>query len=344
MSDLSDQATTTTEIFYTKGELRPKRSLTLSKLAIALSKAQGQMINADKDAKGNYGNYTTLAGTWDVIRKPLTDNEIAILQRPLIVDGKSTLCSMILHSSGEFIDDCELELKFDTSGRMSGMQAMGSAVTYARRYSLQSITGVAPTDDDDGAGAGNPPDPKPQTQSKQKNDTPKKEGAYVAPKPVDYVMLIGEANIKGKKLGELDLDTLLKIQTGAQLKVSQTPPPKYKAQWAQILFNVGEVVKTLQPKNDPPKPLDHNDKIPEDNLKPESPKSPDSAQTIIGLDLETPDVKGKRLSEIPEASLKAALKEIDAKLKQVPPPPKVGEMFSLQAQIKAFLKSMDVAV
>lgn len=137
--------------------LRPRRSAQLSKIAGALAKAQGEMLNAEKDVKGNYGKYATLAATWDAIRQPLAKNEIAVYQRILTIEKKPTMCTMLIHSSGEFLDDCELELIFDRSGgRITPMQAMGSAVTYARRYSLQAVTGVAPADDDDGNGAGKP--------------------------------------------------------------------------------------------------------------------------------------------------------------------------------------------
>lgn len=144
-----------------KPEERPRRSETLGKLAAALAKAQGEIENAEKDVKGNYGKYATLASTWDSIRGPLSKNEIAIYQRPLTVNGKLCMCTMLIHSSGEFIDDSELEMIFDRSGgRISPMQAMGSAQTYARRYTLQAATGVAPADDDDGEGAGKPaPEP-----------------------------------------------------------------------------------------------------------------------------------------------------------------------------------------
>lgn len=155
---------------------RPKRSVTIGKLGAALAKAQGEMLNAEKDVKGNYGKYATLAATWDAIRIPLSKNEISVYQRPLTIDGKATMCTMLIHSSGEFLDDGELELIFDRSGsRITPMQAMGSAVTYSRRYTLQAATGVAPADDDDGAGAGKPEnDKKPQVEKKPTPPQPAK--------------------------------------------------------------------------------------------------------------------------------------------------------------------------
>lgn len=141
---------------------RAKRSASIGKLAAALAKAQGEMESAEKDNKGNYGKYATLASTWKSIRHALSKNEIAIYQRPLTVDGKLVMATMLLHSSGEFLDDSELEMIYDrTGGRITPMQAMGSAVTYARRYTLQAATGIAPADDDDGVSAGKPEAPPP---------------------------------------------------------------------------------------------------------------------------------------------------------------------------------------
>jgi hypothetical protein len=139
-----------------KPEDRPRSSPTLGKLAAALAKAQGAIENAEKDVKGNYGKYATLAATWNAIREQLSKNEIAIYQRPLSIEKTLKMCTMLIHSSGEFLDDSELEMIFDrTGGRISPMQAMGSAVTYARRYTLQAAVGIA-AEDDDGEGAGKP--------------------------------------------------------------------------------------------------------------------------------------------------------------------------------------------
>lgn len=169
MSDQSPEATG--EIFDSLKHVR--QSPSLGKLAAALAKAQGEMQNAEKDGKGNYGKYANLASTWDAIRIPLSKNEIAVYQRPMVIQGKPYLCTMLIHSSGEFVDDGEIELIFDREGgRLTPMQAMGSAVTYARRYGLQSATGVAPADDD-GEGAGKPqPAPKAKSPPAPANHQP----------------------------------------------------------------------------------------------------------------------------------------------------------------------------
>lgn len=129
------------------------QSATLGRLGAALSKAQGAMGTAKKDGeaeivsqKGTYRyNYADLASVWDAVRKHLADNELSIVQQ-VHNDTKSvTVTTTLLHSSGEFIRDrCWLPV--------SDMrpQSVGSAITYARRYSMSALVGVA-TEDDDGA-------------------------------------------------------------------------------------------------------------------------------------------------------------------------------------------------
>lgn len=195
----------------------------------------------------------------------------------------------------------------------------------------------------------NPPEKPKEPQSEPK------KGGYVAPKPVDFVMLIGENNIKGKKLGELDLETLKKIDLGADAKLKEVPEPKNKVQWVQISTNVKAVIKILSanvPKDPPALPDDQID--PQISPNPENetqevdlkgkPKQSDPADIVINIELETPETFGKALKQISENSLKAAHKEITAKMSKAPPPANLSELFTLAGQIKAFLKSNDVSI
>lgn len=182
--DDAKPATVPATVHYS-AENRPRQSPTIGKLAAALAKAQGEMENVSKDATNPAfkSKYATLSSTWDAIREPLAKNEIAIYQRPLTIGGVLKMCTMLLHSSGEFMDDSELEMIFNRQAQIP-MQAMGSSVTYARRYTLQAATGVAPADDDDGQNAGKPAvepsgplpqkkqDPKPAAKEPAKKTNP----------------------------------------------------------------------------------------------------------------------------------------------------------------------------
>lgn len=124
-------------------------SETIGKISAALAKAQGTMTTAGKDAKGNYGKYADLASIWETCREPLATNEIAVIQSPGETgDRVVTMTTILSHSSGEwFSDTLTIPMsKVDAQG-------YGSAVTYARRYALAAMVGIAPAEDDGTAAA-----------------------------------------------------------------------------------------------------------------------------------------------------------------------------------------------
>jgi hypothetical protein len=125
----------------------------------ALAKAQGEFETATKNQKNPFFNskYLTLGGVIDIIRKPFAKNGLSFLQFPTVrTEGNSTtviIKTIIAHESGETIEN-ELILPVTIGGRISDAQAIGSAITYARRYSLQSLVGIsADEEDDDGNSA-----------------------------------------------------------------------------------------------------------------------------------------------------------------------------------------------
>ena len=121
------------------------RSQTLAKLAEALCKAQGQMEGAAKDSVNPHfkNKYADLAAVWDAIRKPLAGNGLSIVQFPRTVQGGVEIETTLLHTSGEFLRDA---LWLPCS--KADAQGIGSAITYARRYALMAVCGIAPVDDD----------------------------------------------------------------------------------------------------------------------------------------------------------------------------------------------------
>lgn len=122
------------------------RSESIAAISAALAKAQGEMKNPTFDSKNpHFGNrYASLAAVRDAIVPALSKNGIAIVQH---LSGAETgvVCETVLmHSSGEWISST-LELpvgKHDAQG-------VGSAATYARRYSAMAIAQVVGDTDDD---------------------------------------------------------------------------------------------------------------------------------------------------------------------------------------------------
>lgn len=121
------------------------RSEDIAELATALAVAQGAIEGAAKDSSNPFfkSSYADLASVWDAIRCPLSANGLSIVQMPSAEGAKVTITTLLLHKSGQWISsDLTLTAKEDAP------QAIGSAITYARRYALQSVAGVAPEDDD----------------------------------------------------------------------------------------------------------------------------------------------------------------------------------------------------
>jgi septal ring-binding cell division protein DamX len=121
-----------------------RMSPTIGKLAEALVKAQAEMEGAAKDATNPHyrSKYADLASIRDASR-PTAKYGIAILQPTRAEGPHVTVTTMLIHTSGEWISE-ELTL---TAGQNTP-QAVGSAITYGRRYGLAAMVGIAPEDDD----------------------------------------------------------------------------------------------------------------------------------------------------------------------------------------------------
>ena len=117
----------------------------LGTLAAALAKVQGQIKGAVKDSANPFfkSKYADLMSVWDACRAALSANNIAVVQR--CFGNAATVCvrTRLIHSSGEWIED-ELAM----TAKDATPQSIGSAITYARRYGLSAMVGVAPEDDD----------------------------------------------------------------------------------------------------------------------------------------------------------------------------------------------------
>jgi hypothetical protein len=145
----------------------------MSELAKALVKAQGHIKGAVKDASNPHfkAKYADLASVWDACRKPLTDNGLSVVQFTTInTEGTiPLLVTRLLHTSGESIDGVTplIMVKQD-------MQALGSAITYARRYGLAAMVGVAPEDDDGNAAS----EPTTRAQASVRPPSPEAPDGY----------------------------------------------------------------------------------------------------------------------------------------------------------------------
>lgn len=127
-------------------------SETLNELAAALAKAQGAFQNPKKNREVKVTSkrtgaqykfsYATFDEIVDCVRKPLADNGLAFTQG---VNG-AAITTMLLHASGQWLST-ELPIKIGDADNAA--QAMGSAITYAKRYAITAMLGIASEEDDD---------------------------------------------------------------------------------------------------------------------------------------------------------------------------------------------------
>lgn len=122
----------------------------IAELAVALAKAQASIASAAKDKQNPHfrSSYADLASVWEACRGPLTANGLSVVQSPSTEDRAVRIETILMHSSGQYIRS-SLSIPL-TKG---DAQAIGSAITYGRRYALSAMVGVAPDDDDDGNSA-----------------------------------------------------------------------------------------------------------------------------------------------------------------------------------------------
>jgi hypothetical protein len=128
-----------------------ERSDSIVNLATALALAQSEIEGASKDRENPHfrSRYADLASCWEACRKPLSKYGLSIVQLPKAEGAAVTVTTLLLHKSGEFIGE-----SFTVTAMDSKPQSVGSALTYARRYGLSAVVGIAPEDDDAEAAQG----------------------------------------------------------------------------------------------------------------------------------------------------------------------------------------------
>lgn len=116
-----------------------------SELFAALSKAQAKITGAVKDSTNPFfkSKYADLATCLDAIREPLAENDLCIIQTTDNDGGSVTVITTLGHSSGQWMTG-ELTM----TPEKPGPQAFGICITYARRYAVAAIVGLAQIDDD----------------------------------------------------------------------------------------------------------------------------------------------------------------------------------------------------
>lgn len=197
------------------------KSESIKDLATSLSKAQGEIKNISKDGHNDYYNsdYATLGTVRDAVRDIFAKHGLSVIQLPAL---DSKLTTILLHDSGEFVEETmdvspvEVYDK-DKQGNHIGEsyvtpQGLGSAITYARRYSLMGVAQIAPKDDDGEAAMARTDDHREHSaraasknQSKSTGETPR---AQEGPSNWKTLEVHFGIKLKGLQVGSLKNDQL----------------------------------------------------------------------------------------------------------------------------------------
>src|SRR3981081_2035966 len=152
----------------------PRSSESVAALASALAKAQAELVNPEKSLTANIRTgrpgegersfrYAPLSSGLDIVRKTLGQHEIATVQTTAIdqLAGMVNLTTMLAHASGEWIAS---DWPVCPVAETANPQRMGAALTYARRYALFTLVGIAGEDDLDATDpCVEPPSPVPSS-------------------------------------------------------------------------------------------------------------------------------------------------------------------------------------
>ena len=117
----------------------------INELATALCKAQAAMGGAVKDSANPFfkSSYADLTSVIKAIKQPFADNDLSYTQFPVSDENGIGVVTRLMHNSGQW-----MELGYTLPIVKKDPQAAGSAITYARRYALQSMAGIPTADDD----------------------------------------------------------------------------------------------------------------------------------------------------------------------------------------------------
>lgn len=123
------------------------KSAEIDKIAKALAACQAEVKSAEEDKKNPHfkSQYSSLKSIWQACREALSKNGLSVTQLTSCDGDMIMLNTLLMHESGQWL----LSTMPIISAKATP-QAMGSSITYMRRYCLAAAVGVASGEDDDG--------------------------------------------------------------------------------------------------------------------------------------------------------------------------------------------------
>ena len=203
-----------------------RSSQSISNLAAALAKAQIELVNPEKSltatiqptgqgGKERTFSYASLSSGLDIVRKTLGQHEIATVQTTAVdqTTGLINLTTLLAHASGEWIASdwpvCSV-IETETPHRM------GAALTYARRYALFTLVGIAGEDDLDAPDIATPIAQRPEPANPKTSGHEINGSVLPSTRPVTKVRKVQEAR-PAKPALAADLSATLCQQLFAQI-------------------------------------------------------------------------------------------------------------------------------
>ncbi len=210
------------------------------KLYQALLKAQNAFNAVVKDGKNPMfkSSYATLDSVLDAVRQPLLDAGILLLQPPIDTGERTdkpsaTVKTQLIHAeSGE-----SLEILTTIPLGKNDAQGYGSAVTYARRYALLGLLGIAPEDDDGNAASGGSSTSRPAAARQQQRPAPAARQSDPASAPTASS---GNGEKPAAKAAGPSLETALN-----KIKKSSLDKLDFAEQWVKLNF-AGDDLEALK--------------------------------------------------------------------------------------------------
>lgn len=205
------------------------KSEQINELAAALAVAQGKFEAVARGAENPFfkSKYATLDDMIAAVRGPLSEVGLAYSQLVDQKDGEFTLTTLLVHKSGQFIS---ATTGVNPSGGRgtNDLQALGSALTYMKRYQLGAMLGVNTEADDDGNAGG-----KQQSQSR----SPQNEHAQAAQEEKRRIAQEREAVKKAW------------VERGKELGYLSTPPES--DEWAAFYEALGTAYDEIKKAGEP---------------------------------------------------------------------------------------------
>jgi hypothetical protein len=181
------------------------RSEKISELTKALAQFTADVKNPINDADNPYfkSRYSTLPNVLNLVRPILSKYGLSLIQSASGDGEKASVTSLLMHSSGEWIETDPLIMKPEKNTP----QGIASAITYARRYQVAAMLNISADEDDDGAVASGTENAK---SKKGKDATP--------PEPKESPIQMSELQTIKAEIHTLVNDKLISITDDAKQK------------------------------------------------------------------------------------------------------------------------------